>query len=77
MHLLFGQDRPEHVSLGNSLLREEINSFLSLLQEFSDIFAWSHVDMSGVFPTMAQQYLNLQKESKSIHHKLRRFHPSC
>ena len=45
------------------------------MQEFSDIFAWSHADMLGIYPIVAQQYLNLQKECKSIRQKLRQFHP--
>ena len=76
LHSLFGPNRPKQVSLGNSLLREKVNSFLSLVHEFFDIFAWLHADMPDISPTMTQYYLNLQKECKPICQKLRRFHPT-
>ena len=33
--------------------------------------------MLDISPTMAKCSLNLQKECKPIHYKLRRFHPAC
>ena len=63
---LFDLDRPEQVSLGTSLSREEVNLFLLLMQEFFDIFAWSYDDMPSIYPNMAQHYLNLQKKFKPI-----------
>ena len=66
LHPLFGPNRLKQVSLGKALLQEEVNSFLSLPQEFSDVFAWSQDDMPSVSPTMAQHYLNLWKECRPI-----------
>ena len=75
MHPLFGPDKRKQVSLGKALSQEEVNS-LSLMQEFSDVFAWSHVNMPNISPTMAQHYLSLHKECKPICRKLCRFHPA-
>ena len=44
------------------------------MQEFSDIFAWSHINMPSISLTIAQHYLHLQIECKSIHQKLGQFH---
>ena len=34
-------------------MQGEVNSFLSLMQEFDGIFSWSHTDMPEISPTMA------------------------
>ena len=62
--------------LGASLTREEVDSVLSLLREFVDIFAWSHVDMPGVLLVVAQHRLKMQKGYRPIRQRLRWFYPT-
>ena len=52
----------EQVSLGTTLKQGEVNSFLSLLQEFADIFAWSHVIIHTNLATI--KYLMTKKDAK-------------
>ena len=57
MHPLFTPDRLVQVILGTSLAAEEVSSMLSLIHEFADVFEWSHDDMLGVLPELAEHRL--------------------
>ena len=64
------------MSLGASLSMEEVPSTLSLLCEFADVFTLSHVEMSTVLPELAEHWLSLQDNCRSIRQRLRLFHPA-
>ena len=65
-HFLFGLDRPEQVSPGALLDQAEIDSIMTPLREFVDVFDWSHKDMPAVFPDMAHHRLSVQEDCKLI-----------
>ena len=52
-------------------IRKEL---VNLLQKYSDVFAWSYQDMSGL-NTVVVHRLPLRKECTSIEQKLRRVKP--
>ena len=74
LHFLFVLDIPEQVSLGASLALEEAASMLSLIQEYADIFSWSHADMLGILPELAKHRLGLHKGCRLVRQRLRWFH---
>ena len=41
----------------------------------STVFAWTHVDMTGISPSHASHRLNVGPSTKSVKQKIRRFHP--
>ena len=71
LHSLFSLDRPEQVNLKALLALEKVASVLSLIREFVDIFALSHVDMASFLPELAEHQLSLQKGYKPIRERLR------
>ena len=54
---------------------EEKVQLCRVLQLNADVFAWTHVDMTGISPTHALQRLNVAPSAKPVRQKVRRFHP--
>ena len=68
--------KPEQVRLRTLLAAEKVASILSLLYEFTDVFAWSHVDMPGVLPELVEHLLSVRDSFKPVWKRLRWFHPA-
>ena len=45
-----------------------------MLQLNTDVFAWTHADMTRISPTHASHRLNVAPSSKPVRKKVRRFH---
>ena len=70
---LDGPDRCIYIS---TLLSEEEKAQLrQVIQLNADVFAWTHVDMTGISPLHASHRLNVPPSAKPIRQKVRRFHP--
>ena len=70
-------DRPEKFTYVSTLLSsEEKEQLRHVLLGNTDVFAWSHSDMAGIYPTLSHK-LNIIATVKPIRHKISRFHPDC
>ncbi|XP_017216818.2 uncharacterized protein LOC108194379 [Daucus carota subsp. sativus] len=63
------------VGIGTNLSPQVRQSLISLLQEFSDIFAWSPSDMPGIPEDIALHRLNIKPEFRCVKQKKRTFSP--
>ena len=69
-------DRPEKFTYVSTLLcSEEKEQLRRVLLGNTDVFAWSHSDMAGIYPTLASHKQNIIATTKPIRHKISRFHP--
>ena len=57
------------------LSKEEKAQLCQVIQLNTDVFAWTHADMTGISPTHASHRLNVALSAKSVRQKVRRFHP--
>ena len=48
---------------------------ITLLQEYSDVFAWSYKDMPGLDTSIVEHKIPLEEGYKLVKQKLRRAHP--
>ncbi|KAI5444202.1 hypothetical protein KIW84_012721 [Lathyrus oleraceus] len=72
---LGSEDCVRMVKIG-ALLEESVKKgLISLLREYSDIFAWSYEDMPGLDTDIVQHFLPLKPECVPVKQKLRRTHP--
>ena len=68
-------DGLEKFCYASSLLSSEEKEQLRLmLINNVDVFAWSHLDMVGISPTVASQKLNIIPAARPVRQKVRRFH---
>ena len=75
-HGSLGFDGPENFTNISSLLSNEEREHLRLmLVNNIYVFAWKHLDMIGINPTMASHKLNIIPAARPIRHKVRYFHP--
>ena len=44
----------------------ERETMIELIQEYKDVFAWSHEDMKGLDPKFYQHQINLATEAKPV-----------
>lgn len=65
----------KEVHVGSSLSHDEQSSFIALLKEYVDVFAWSYADMLGVDREIAEHRILLYPDSKPKQQKLRRMKP--
>ena len=57
------------------LFEEEKAQLFQVIQLNTDVFAWTHADMTGISPTHASHRLNVGPSAKPVRQKVRRFHP--
>ncbi|KAI5426540.1 hypothetical protein KIW84_032105 [Lathyrus oleraceus] len=72
---LGSEDCVRIVKIGELLEESVKKGLISLLREYSDIFAWSYEDMSGLDTNIVQHFLPLKPECVPVKQKLRRTHP--
>jgi hypothetical protein len=65
----------KEVKIGSRLCLDDKKGLIDLLREYSDVFAWSYQDMSGLDSNIVEYRLPLKLERPSIKQKLRRTHP--
>ncbi|XP_059635418.1 uncharacterized protein LOC132277596 [Cornus florida] len=70
------QFRPERTTrVGERLVEEEKQELVDFLSQNADVFAWSHLDMPGIDPSVSCHSLNVNPNAKPIKQKQRRFTP--
>ena len=57
-------DAPCPLSIAKDLPPSEKTTMIDLLQEYKDVFAWSHEDMKGLDPKLYQHQINLVIDGK-------------
>ena len=71
--IIDGPDRGTYVS---SLLTEEERARLQeVLKANTDVFAWTHSDMTRISPVNASHKLNVLPSVRPVRQRIRRFHP--
>ncbi|RDX93921.1 hypothetical protein CR513_23758, partial [Mucuna pruriens] len=65
----------KEVRIGNQMSQESRKALVELLQEFSDIFAWSYRDMPGLDRSIVEHRLPMLLESVPVRQQLRRMKP--
>ncbi|CAM6094007.1 unnamed protein product [Calypogeia fissa] len=61
--------------LGNTLPSLQEKSIQELLTEYSDIFAWSHEDLTRVNPLLGEHIIHLMLGARSIRQRQHRMNP--
>ncbi|KAG9458313.1 hypothetical protein H6P81_002821 [Aristolochia fimbriata] len=69
------EDDPRPTFLSASLSVTEEIDYMSLLNEYKDVFAWSYTEMPGLDPTVAIHKLAIKSGVKPIKQSQRRFCP--
>ncbi|XP_059669218.1 uncharacterized protein LOC132314358 [Cornus florida] len=70
------QFRPERTTrVGERLVEEEKQELVDFLSQNADVFAWSHLDMPGIDPSVSCHSLNVNPNAKPVKQKQRRFAP--
>ena len=72
---LGSEDDVKEVKIGSQLCPEAKKGLIDLLQEYSDVFAWSYQDMPGLDSRIVEHRLSLKTECPPLKQKLRRTHP--
>lgn len=75
-HNLGTAENPRPIFLSALLGEEERAEYMRLLQEFSDVFAWSYAEMPGLDPEVAMHRLNIREDAKPVKQPQRKFHPA-
>ncbi|XP_059629943.1 uncharacterized protein LOC132272883 [Cornus florida] len=70
------QFRPERTTrVGGRLAEEEKQELINFLSQNADVFAWSHLDMPRIDPSVSCHSLNVNPNAKPVKQKQRRFTP--
>ncbi|KAK4838240.1 hypothetical protein QYF36_012171 [Acer negundo] len=67
------EDPTKVVKIGGALDQEVRRSLIGLIEEYSDIFAWSHDEMPGIPLNLATQRLEVDATFKQVKQKMRHF----
>ncbi|KAK4407979.1 Transposon Tf2-12 polyprotein [Sesamum angolense] len=65
--------RPNYISA--SLTHGEEGTYIALLHEFKDVFAWLYMEMPGLDPKVAVHHLSVKKGARPVKQGQRRFRP--
>ncbi|KAG9442226.1 hypothetical protein H6P81_018080 [Aristolochia fimbriata] len=69
------EDDPRPTFLSTSLSVTEEKDYMSLLNEYKDVFAWSYTEMPGLDPTIAIHKLAIKSGVKPVKQTQRQFRP--
>lgn len=61
--------------IGVQMLEEDIEAYRKLVEEFSDIFAWSYDEFKSISRDMVEHRILLISEAKPVRQKGRRMNP--
>ena len=61
--------------LANTMNREERRSYVSLLSDFSDVFAWSPSDLTGISPRLGEHKIDLVDGAVPVRQRQYRLNP--
>ena len=69
------EEERREVKIGTTLSSITRKELIDLLQEYSDVFAWSYQDMPGLDTYIVVHHLPLREECTPVKQKLRRVKP--
>ena len=72
---LRNEEEKKEVKIGTTLSSATRKELIDLLQDYSDVVAWSCQDMPGLYTDIVVHRLPLREECMPIKQKLRRFKP--
>ncbi|KAL0307408.1 UNVERIFIED_CONTAM: Transposon Tf2-12 polyprotein [Sesamum angustifolium] len=68
-------ENPRPIYISASLTHGEEGTYVALLHEFKDVFAWSYKEMPGLDQKVAVHHLSVKKGARPIKQGQRRFRP--
>ncbi|KAK0579788.1 hypothetical protein LWI29_031457 [Acer saccharum] len=71
------EDPPKMVKIGSTLTSEHKAVLQKVLQDYNDMFAWSHEEMPSIPASLAAYRLNVDPTFKPVKQKMRYFNPNC
>ncbi|KAI4320983.1 hypothetical protein MLD38_034410 [Melastoma candidum] len=69
------EDEPKELFIGADLPADEAKDIVSLLKEFSDVFAWTYADMPGLDPIIVEHKIAIDPQITPKKQKQRRYKP--
>ena len=69
------EEEKKEVKIGTTLSSATRKELIDLLQDYSDVFAWSYQDMLGLDTDIVVHRLPLREECMPVKQKLRRVKP--
>ena len=69
-------ENPQNVYLGTDCTKEERITFIRLLKEYKDIFAWTYDDLKTFDLNIIQHTIPIDPNIKPFQQKLRKIHPN-
>ncbi|KAL0308174.1 UNVERIFIED_CONTAM: Transposon Tf2-12 polyprotein [Sesamum calycinum] len=68
-------ENPRPIYISASLTPGEEGTYIALLNEFKDVFAWSYKEVLGLDPKVAVHHLSVKKGARPVKQGQRRFRP--
>ncbi|KAK4391400.1 Polyprotein P3 [Sesamum angolense] len=68
-------ENPRPIYISASLTHGEEGTYIALLHEFKDVFAWSYKEMPGLDSRVAVHHLSVKKGARPVKQGQRRFRP--
>ncbi|XP_070002549.1 uncharacterized protein [Nicotiana sylvestris] len=68
-------EEPRPTYLSALLEVDEENTYIELLNEFRDVFAWSYIEMPGLDPKVVAHHLAINNGARPVKQAQRRFRP--
>ena len=69
------QDHPKPISISENLSLMEREELITIIREYTDVFAWNYEDMSGLNPQIVMHRLKIKPDVKPMKQQQRRFCP--
>jgi len=69
------EDQPKAIKISRTLSSEAKKKYISLMTEYSDVFAWSHSDLKAYDTSIIQHTIPIKKDEMPFKQKLRRMNP--
>ena len=63
------------MQMGVQLLKEEVKAYKGMIEEFSDVFAWSYEDLKGIPPELVEYRIPLIPGGRPSHQKKKNDEP--
>jgi hypothetical protein len=70
------EQNPKNINLGKNCTHVERATFMKLLREFKDVFAWTYEDLKTYDKRIIQHIIPLKEDANPFQQKLRKMHPS-
>ena len=69
------EDHPKVIKMSRALSPEANHKYISLMKEYSDVFAWSYNDSKAYDTSIIQHTIPIKKDEMPFKQKLRRMNP--